>query len=446
MKTRFFYLGLFTLFWAGFALAATSQFVFTTEQQTILPSEISGAITIQSQDAGGNKANTTETIDLEFSSTSSTGEFLNSSGNPASAVMAKNTANRTFYYRDSTAGTYTLTIRLVGRESGQSWQASQQVVVVNTEEASQQQNQNQYSSETQSPAPVANAPKVEFGAKILGGDRVVVVGAGTNFEGAVFDSSGKLVASDDFLWSFGDGAYARGRFANHAYNYPGKYIIFFNAAVSGVSFGDSITANVIPNEVKISEVKPNDDGWVEIVNGSDFKIDISHWAVSNGREAFYFPKNTLVDAKTYLIIPEEISGIEFFPSGSAALLYPRGDVTHEIAYGGVLKSDESFHSAENTSKIGIESPGSGRFTARVSIPGARTSPTGGQSPALSISDVRGEADKEEVAENQLAAVAAVGDRAEKNSWNRAWVWFGGALVLGILSAVGYLFIKRKSTF
>ena len=146
MKIGFFYLGLFTLFWAGFAFAATSQFVFTTDPQTILPGEISGDLTIQSQDASGSKANTTETIDLEFSSTSLVGEFLNSSGGPVSMVMAKNTANRTFYYRDSTSGTYTLAVKAVGRESGQSWRVIQQIVVGNTEEANQQESQNQQSS------------------------------------------------------------------------------------------------------------------------------------------------------------------------------------------------------------------------------------------------------------------------------------------------------------
>ncbi len=419
-----------------FAADPTAKFVFTTEQQTILPNEISGSLTIQSQNASGEKTNTTETIDLEFSSTSSTGEFLNSSGNPASTVMSKNTANRTFYYRDSTAGIYTLTVRAVGRESGQSWQVAQQIVVGEQEEESQQEGQSQSSSEDLGPvAPAASISKNEFSAKIIGGDRVAITGAQINFEGVLFGLENKPIESADFLWTFGDGTTARGRLASHSYNYPGKYIVYFNSAISGISVSASVAVNVISNGVKISEVKPGKGGWVEIANTTDFKIDISYWALSNGNEAFYFPKNTLIDAETYLIIPEEISGIEFFSSGSSYLLYPRGDVAGELAYSGALRPDESFHDADGVTKIGVESPGNGRFTARVSFARPEVKPQEGPSEAQAA------VDEIEFSANNTQT-AAVGASSFTGS---STFWFLSALVLGVLSAIGYLFVKRKSS-
>ena len=119
------------MFFAAVAYAASNiaAFNFITEPQTINPGEFSGSLTIQSQDASGEKVNTAETIDLEFLSASPTGEFLNSSGNPVSAVMSKGTANRTFYYRDSASGVFTLNIKATGRESGQSWTATQNITV-----------------------------------------------------------------------------------------------------------------------------------------------------------------------------------------------------------------------------------------------------------------------------------------------------------------------------
>jgi hypothetical protein len=111
------------------ASAQVSKIVFTTEPQTIKPTVISEALTFQTQDSAGNMIQTTETLDLVFTSTSQTGEFLNSAGNPVSKTMSVNTANRTFYYRDSSQGTFTLTVTATGRVSGEVLSASQKITV-----------------------------------------------------------------------------------------------------------------------------------------------------------------------------------------------------------------------------------------------------------------------------------------------------------------------------
>ena len=112
-------------FWVS---ADISKIVFTTEEQHIKQNELSGPITIQVQDSSGNTFQTPETIDLEFISSSETGEFLGSTGNPATKTMSRNTSNRTSYYKDSNEGSFVLTIKAVGRESGKSWEASQNIL------------------------------------------------------------------------------------------------------------------------------------------------------------------------------------------------------------------------------------------------------------------------------------------------------------------------------
>lgn len=427
----------------AFAAGPTAKFVFTTEPQTIASNELSVALTIQSQDASGEKTNTTETIDLEFSSTSQTGEFLNSSGNPVGTVMNKNTANRTFYYRDSAPGTFTLTVRAVGRETGATFEASQQIVVSDGEggqSGAQESQSGSLSKPVGQSVPTLSPPK--FSAKILGGDKTVILGAQVNFEAVLFGLEGKPIETADFFWTFGDGTTARGRLANNTYNYPGKYIVYFNVSISGASLSDSITVNIVPNEILISEVKPGSEGWAEIFNGSGEKMEISHWAISNGREAFYFPKNTFIDSKTHLIIPKEVSGIEFFSTGTALLLYPRGDIAHELAYSGGLRKDESFHAVNGDARAGIESPGNGRFVARVNTP----SNQGGQSLALTTAVKNSVSGIVELPEGQLAAVGVSDGPAKGSFRGNVWTWFGVALVLGVLSAVGFLFIKAKGFF
>ncbi|MCR4279312.1 MAG: alpha/beta hydrolase [Candidatus Zambryskibacteria bacterium] len=115
----------------GFLYAQVAQIVFTTNEQTIEPGEISEKITIQLQDAEGNSFQTTETVDLVFSSDSSTGEFLSpSTTTPVTTTMASGTANKNFRYRDSTAGNFTLTINATGRTSGNTWSATQTIAVL----------------------------------------------------------------------------------------------------------------------------------------------------------------------------------------------------------------------------------------------------------------------------------------------------------------------------
>lgn len=109
--------------------AEVSKLVFVTDSQMIAPDTLSEAITIQAEDENGESFQTTETIDLEFLSSSPSGEFLGGTGKPAQKYMSKNTAKRTFYYRDSGEGDFTLTINAKGRESGKEWTANQMIIV-----------------------------------------------------------------------------------------------------------------------------------------------------------------------------------------------------------------------------------------------------------------------------------------------------------------------------
>ncbi len=130
MKT-FYILFITSFLFSSVALADVSQFVFITPEQTVDVDVISKAITVQSQSSTGLSEAVTETTDLLFQTTSMTGKFVAASGKPASKTMSKNTAKRSFYYIDSTAGTYTLTIKTSGRTSKKVFGLSQKIVVGN---------------------------------------------------------------------------------------------------------------------------------------------------------------------------------------------------------------------------------------------------------------------------------------------------------------------------
>lgn len=103
-------------------------FIFTSKPQIVAPNEVSKEITVQFQD-GGVPVNTTETLDLDFRSTSETGIFLGSTGKPVSKTMSRNTSSRHFYYRDSSLGKYTISVSAVGRESKKSYKTFQDIII-----------------------------------------------------------------------------------------------------------------------------------------------------------------------------------------------------------------------------------------------------------------------------------------------------------------------------
>ena len=434
------------MFFAAVAYAASNiaAFNFITEPQTINPGEFSGSLTIQSQDASGEKVNTAETIDLEFSSASPTGEFLNSSGNPVSAVMSKGTANRTFYYRDSASGVFALNVKATGRESGESWTATQNITVGQAQSESQTSSSSEetYSgSESLGSVPLPPAPQIKIYA---GENRVAVAGAEAKFEGTATGFKGEPLANADFLWNFGDGSIARGKTVFHAFIYPGEYSVDLNVSVGGASILDRAEVLVIPNAVSISEVKPGEEGWIELLNNSKWVLDLSRWGLSDSELIFYFPENTKILPLARVVISKSVSGLVFPVNGMASFFYPNASRASIFSYFGGLGAGESFHNIRGEARVGLESPGTERFVAR-SVPAnpvlSAPAPSG-QSPALAIlASNKSAEEKEDIDYNLASAGDGLPETADFS--DQPVFWFLSALGLGVVSAGGYLFIKRK---
>lgn len=116
------------------ALAASeniTHIAFTTGEQLIEKNSVSGIITSQTQ----NESNTSETVSgtttLNLSSTSSTGLFSPNGtddwvGPTRTLTMDSETANRNFYYKDSTADTYTLSVSA----QDQTWTETTQSIII----------------------------------------------------------------------------------------------------------------------------------------------------------------------------------------------------------------------------------------------------------------------------------------------------------------------------
>ncbi len=287
-----------------------------------------------------------------------------------------------------------------------------------------------------SSVPLPSVPRVKIDA---GSDKVVGAGADVKFEGIATGLKGEPLFNADFLWNFGDGSIERGRILFHSFRFPGEYSVDLNVSVGGVSMFDRATAVVIPNGVSISEIKPGEEGWVELVNDSKWSLDISRWGLSQGEFAFYFPENTRILASARIVISRASSGLNFPAYGRASLLYPNAAPASSLSYSGSLAEDESFHNMRGEARVGLESPGTERFVARNSVPSSPALVPVGQSPALATEG------KEEVVDRNLASVSEL--RSETPDFSgRPVFWFLSALGLGVVSAGGYLVIKRKGFF
>ena len=95
--------------------ANITQISFTTAPQTINVNATSSQITVQTQNSSNASESISSTHHIDVMTTSPTGKFLSNSNNwnpVTSFTMSNGTANKNFYYIDSTPGTHTISVIL----------------------------------------------------------------------------------------------------------------------------------------------------------------------------------------------------------------------------------------------------------------------------------------------------------------------------------------------
>ncbi|KND46752.1 MAG: hypothetical protein AB201_02850 [Parcubacteria bacterium C7867-006] len=312
------------------AYAEVSQFVFITEPQIIPVNTNSETITIQSQNSDGISENITETNDLVFSSTSGTGEFLSTSGNPVTTTMSKNTANKNFLYKDSTPGTYTITVTATGRTNLKTFSASQQIVVGssasgNTDTATTTQEEvtstsppqtNNYSAHS-SPAPLSTTEnKIDFEIS-AGRDRLTSVGNQVVLKAVATKTQNVSEQNISYAWSFGDGTVGLGSTVSHSYRFPGNYNVVLNGSYSDKQAVSRISIKVVLSELTISRLV----GGYEVTNKSKSEINLGDWSLVSDKKSFVFPADTLIPSGEKIVFADEITGLM---DGEVKLLNPLG--------------------------------------------------------------------------------------------------------------------------
>jgi hypothetical protein len=354
---------LFTLPNVSFsAVANITQINFVTEEQTVAPGIISKVFTIQTQNDGGEAEAIDETSDLEVSVTSPTGQFNSNATNwnPNTIfTMSKNTANKNFYFKDSSEGEYVITAKLVARTTGQTWTTTQ-AVTISTEidsgggdsgdgsdggsgvdagpgEAEGGSGDGTSTTTSTSTTPTATSSiSTHYGQESVstykeptsfqvtsGRNRLGYIGLPFLFEAKSKVSSGSTDVRCKYFWNTGDGYSEKGRTLEHYYKYTGDYNLVLNGECGGLkSISRTIVKVVEPNLV----VSRNSDGSVKVQNNGDYEINLFSLQIVSENENYVFPLDTIVSPKKGIDLPSEYTGLSASAKGRISLESEAGQI------------------------------------------------------------------------------------------------------------------------
>lgn len=296
------------------AYAEVTKFVFVTDPQSVSISATSSTITIQSQNDSGTGENVTETIDIIFTSTSLTGKFLSTSGNPVSTTMSKNTSNKNFLYSDTNNGSFTLKIKATGRTTLKTFEASQTIKVGSGGQDSSQNNiqdtENTENTDTQIASSGNESPPEDLPVSFevsIGKDKRSSVGSEINFKAVPAKVKGTNKSLISYSWSFGDGATANGKEAAHFYRFPGDYVVVLSANISDFTTSQRIIVHIISPDITVSRVA----GGSEVINKSGTEINLEGWRLVSGTRTFIFPKDTMISPGKKIVFSDDVTGINY---------------------------------------------------------------------------------------------------------------------------------------
>lgn len=238
----------------------------------------------------------------------------NGASGDGNALSRKNASSASFISAAPTPGTGPLTASEGSGNSSDSGQTTTTSNQTQTTEAAS-------SSGTSAVSSYVPPPGQDIFAD-AGNDRVVIVGADTEFRGRAYDRKKEVLTEKvRFSWNFGDGSTAEGQSVLHHYDYPGKYAVVLSIAQGTNAAGDRIIVAAEPARLAFSTLP---DGSVAIENMAGRDLDLSHWIVRQLGRDFILPDNSVILAGSSMRISQKTLG--FWSGPSAELAYPNGFV------------------------------------------------------------------------------------------------------------------------
>jgi competence ComEA-like helix-hairpin-helix protein len=288
----------------------------------------------------------------------------------------------------------------------------------------------------------------------------------TSFEAEVYDARGRSLSDVDIMWSFGDGATARGRSVNHIFHYSGSYVVSVRAR-QGELF-DEKTLRVQVYEPVLDVAIAPDGRWIEVANLGEYVIDLSTWRLHAGYQYFIIPERTRIQAGTSVRFDASVSGITMpLMDGKVFLRAPNSSVVVE---GGIqempsveeealdeLVAEDSPPTEQVHAQVGEENASSLHAASVSAPPSAARTVIGAVVPSASLiqsgesKDVANSGNNDgqittEAGRGQIAASAAALNTGEPDTraHTNSWVWYAAVGALAAISASAAVVVRRRA--
>lgn len=213
-------------------------------------------------------------------------------------------------------------------------------IVVPEAASSSPSSSSEASTGTSSPLPSAHvsgasiAPVIKESDPLLvqaGRDRLGFVGVPLVFTGKGFVGGGdSLVRNPSFAWSFGDGGFATGMVVEHAFEFPGEYVVVLNG-----SWGEEISTarskvTIVSPSLRITKIERGARPFIEVTNTSSFEVNLWKAALRAGFFSFSFPADTIIAPGASVSFAKSITGLDPKEGDEVVLLWPGGRVSSAV--------------------------------------------------------------------------------------------------------------------
>jgi len=172
---------------------------------------------------------------------------------------------------------------------------------------------------------------------------VGLVGIPLSLQAVTFGTVGEQLYAGKYFINFGDGGSSEMKFPAvesfaHTYYYPGDYTIsldyFQNDDANNATpdASSQITVKIFPINVSISNVGDEKDFFVELSNNdTDYSADISNWVLVSAQKSFMIPRDTILQAKSKMIISSRITNFSVTDKDTLKLMTPEGDIVFDYS-------------------------------------------------------------------------------------------------------------------
>jgi hypothetical protein len=237
-------------------------------------------------------------------------------------TMSKGSANKNFYYEDSTLGTYILQANIYSEKGGPVIFSTQQQIIVainsatttpvvdqtpnNTEQTSSNNTTTQTGNTSvhYSSIPLSNViPEIAYKVG-AGRSRLGTVGTPIEFRG---ESNADFSGFTNYKWSFGDGAIGYGHIISHSYAYPGDYVVVLNATSPAGQAISRTDVKIIPADFVLSDISSER---IEVTNNSNYEVNLFGRALQSEGKVFIFPEDTIIKVGQSISFGHSVTGLQ----------------------------------------------------------------------------------------------------------------------------------------